>query len=135
MLLALWGSLLSTTLFIFKVYELRKSSFKRLKVQFHADDHNKQNTFTIVNFSSNPVNISYYDVFYANKRRSKDKLHIDSGIEGDLINIHIKPYETIELKFDEAYYFNPIHNRFKGKTLFITLWEAGKGRAITKQIM
>jgi|GEM_PF-7030207 len=134
-ILAIYGALLSTGMFPFKVYEHRKNSFKRLKIQFHTDDHNKVNTLTIINFSTYPVNISYYDVFYAHKKKSEDKLHIDSGIEGDLINIHIEPSKKIDLVFNEAYYFNPTNDKFKGKTLFIKLWQTGKRKTITKRIM
>lgn len=133
-ILAIWGSILSTTLFFFKILELRKNSFHRLRVQFHSDSYNKVNTFTVINYSANPINISYYEAFYACVKKSKDKLYIDFGIDGDLVNVHIKPHEKQDLKLDEAYYFNPHSDRFTGKRLFITLYETGTRKVITKRV-
>lgn len=133
--LAVWGALLSTMLFVFKVYELRKNSFKRLKVEFHADDFNNINTFTIVNYSNNPVNISYYDVFYANKKSAKEMWFIDCGLQGDLVNIQTKPYEKCDLSFNEDRYFSSYHEKHKGKKLFIKLWIVGKKKPIVKKVI
>jgi hypothetical protein len=133
-ILSIWGAVLSTALFVVKMYELTKSSFRRVKVQLHADYNNRVNTFTILNSSSNPINICYYDIFYATAKRSREKLYIDSGIDGDLINIHINPYEQCNLRFEEAYYFNPNSGNYQNKCLFICLHESGTSRVVTRLV-
>jgi hypothetical protein len=133
-ILAAWGAILSTVLFIFRVNELRKNSLGRFSTDFHMDSYNKVITISITNFSNYPINICYYEAYFTPGKFSKNKLFIDSGLQGDLINIQVKPHERYKLTYDEAYYFNPYLDKYRGQKLFLELNVIGKKRAIRKKI-
>ncbi|MBI2284775.1 MAG: hypothetical protein HYU71_13765 [Bacteroidetes bacterium] len=128
-ILSIWGALLSTVLFFFKILEVTKNSFRRIRVQFYSDEYNKINIFTIVNYSSRPVNISYYEAFFAHTKGSNDKLYINFGIDGELMNVHIKPHEKCDLSLQDSHYFNPYSDKFSGMHLFMKIFETGTRKA------
>lgn len=132
--LSIWGAVLSTILFVFKINDVLKNSFWRLKVELWTDTDNPTTTFFIINYSGKAVNIKYFEVYFADKKSSKDRIVIDSEIEGNLVSIHIKPQESFRLIFDEIFHFDPHHKRFEGKKLFIKLFEAGTGKTLTKHV-
>jgi hypothetical protein len=132
--LSIWGAVLSTVLFVLKINEVLKNSFRRLKVDLWTDTDNPRTVFFITNFSDKAVNIKYFEVFFSDKKSSKDRIDIDSEIVGNLVSIHIEPRESFRLIFEEIFYFDPYHKRFEGKKLFIKLFEAGTGKTTTKRV-
>lgn len=132
--LSIWGAALSTVLFIFRINDILKKSFRHLKVDLWADTDNPRTIFYVLNHSGKAVNIKYFEVFFADRKSSKNRIDIASEIESNLVSIHIEPQESYRLIFDEIFYFDPHHERFQGKKLFLKLFEAGTGRTVTKHV-
>jgi hypothetical protein len=125
--IAAYAALLSSILAFNEFY------FKRLRIDtsyFFTGEEGAPDRITVFNQSDKSIVITHFEVYNAKSKKSKVKKALETGREGEYINISIGPYSSKDLKFYEP---NKIYQS-PGKSLFIKLYIMGRKNPITNLV-
>jgi hypothetical protein len=130
-ILAIWGSLLSTVLFCFKIWEMRRDRF-RLTISLGIDNRGPEiNLISITNHFRNPITIDAMQLFWSTKLKDENTHdYIPTQYEDDCY-ISVPAYSTKPIQFSDQYYFKI---RPDDGDLYIRLRVAGRNGWVTKRL-
>lgn len=128
-ILAIWGSVLSTSLLGFKIWEVRRDRFKlssSLGINVGGPD---RDVIAITNDYKNPITIDGFELFWAKKLKDENThKYVETGLEQEC-HILVAAYATKQLIFAEEYSFGI---RPDGGNLYIRLHIAGRKKWVTQ---
>ena len=127
--LAIWGAIVSTALGVIKIHETWQARH-RIDIDFYmtsnSDDGHK---ITIRNLSGRQIIITHWELFLAKNKWTKNKDYISYSElgEGDRV---IQANSPCVLSFPGEYHFAWSEKARRNKSIFITLYIAGRKPAI-----
>lgn len=129
--LAIWGAILSSVLFYFKVREIIGDRF-RLSISLGINTLGEDtNVIEIFNHSKKPILIDGLDLFWSKDVKDiNSHMDIQTGYEQDC-SIMIQPNSVKRLVFEEQYSFAILPDR---GNLYIRLNIVGRKKPVTRQL-
>ena len=124
LLLAIWGSVLSTALAGFKIFEYWNNRFKIEVSPLFRGAPELGHDISIKNLSPKPVLLEHMELY----RKKGDEIVNLWSPEDSFINARIEPYGNKVFNFSEGDYFG-----WNAGEVYVRLWFAGK-KEITRKI-
>lgn len=124
-LLAIWGAVLSTVLFIFKLVEVLNNRLKIDADFISSSNESNGHKIKIRNLSNKTFIVAYWELILCLPFNNKsDGEHIAYA---DIDSDHrMDPYATMTLNFTDSNYFSITEKFLKGRNIYIRLHIAGR---------
>jgi hypothetical protein len=127
MFLAIWGAVISTGLFIVRVWEIRRDRFRLPVTIGMGVGGPDRNVIYITNQYKNPITIEGFELYWAkDKKGNVGYKALETGLEQEC-NISIAAYATRPFVFEEEYAFSFRADR---GNLYLKLHIAGRKKDI-----